>query len=50
MHLHCMTGCDTNSGFYGKSKMSMYGQMAKSPVARRQVSGAEKALALRRWW
>ena len=34
----CMTGCDANSGFYGKGKTSVYDQVAKSPVARRQLS------------
>ena len=34
----CMTSCDANSGFYGKGKTSVYDQVAKSPVARRQLS------------
>ena len=33
-----MTGCDANSGFYCKGKKSVYDQVAKSPVARRQLS------------
>ena len=33
-----MTGCDANSGFYGKGKKSVYDQVAKSPVARRLLS------------
>ena len=33
-----MTGCDANSGFYGKGNTSMYDQVAKSPVAQRQLS------------
>jgi hypothetical protein len=24
VQLHCMTGCDANSGFYGKGKKSVY--------------------------
>ena len=46
MHLHCMTGCDTNSGFYGKGKMSVYGQVAKSLVARRQLARCGDTRAL----
>ena len=34
----CMTGCDANSGFYGKGKKSVYDQVAKSHVARRPLS------------
>ena len=37
VQLHCMTGCDANSGFYGKGKKSVYDKVAKSPVARRQL-------------
>jgi len=33
-----MTGCDANSGFYGNGKKSVYDQVAKSHVARRQLS------------
>ncbi|KAG1680240.1 hypothetical protein GQR58_012475 [Nymphon striatum] len=36
--LHCMTGCDANSSFYGKGKKSVNDQMMKSPVAQRQLS------------
>ena len=32
-----MTGCDANSGFYGKGKKAVYDQVAKSPAARRQL-------------
>jgi len=32
-----MTGCDSNSSFYGKGKKSVYDQVAKSPVAQRQL-------------
>ena len=35
VQLHCMTGCDVNSGFYGKGKKLVYDQVAKNPVARR---------------
>ena len=33
-----MTGCDANSSFYGKGKKSVCDRVAKSPVARRQLS------------
>lgn len=46
VQLHCMTGCDANSGFYGKGKMSVYDQVAKSPVARRQLSRCGDSLDL----
>ena len=32
VQLHCMTGCDANSSFYGKGKKSVYDRVAKSPV------------------
>ena len=35
VQLHCMTGCDANSSFYGKGKTSVYGQVMKSTVAQR---------------
>ena len=35
VQMHCMTGCDANSGFYSKGKKSVYDQVAKSPVAQR---------------
>jgi hypothetical protein len=38
VQLHCMTGCDANSGFYGKGKKSLYDKVAKSPMAQRQLS------------
>ena len=34
VQLHCITGCDANSGFYGKGKSSVYDKVAKSSVAR----------------
>ena len=33
VELHCFTGCDANSGFYGNGKSSVYDKVAKSPVA-----------------
>ena len=35
---HCFTGCDANSGFYGKGKSSLYAKVAKSSVAQQQLS------------
>ena len=32
-----MTGCDANPGLYGKRKKSEYDEVAKSPMARRQL-------------
>ena len=32
--LHCQTGCDANSGFYGKGKLSVYDKVARSAEAR----------------
>ena len=46
VQLHCMTGCDPNSGFYGKGKKSLYDQVATSPVARRQLSRCGDCLDL----
>ena len=36
--LHCLTGCDANSGLYGKGKLSVYDKVAKSAEAREQLS------------
>ena len=33
VQLHYITGCDANSGFYGKGKSSLYDKVAKSPIA-----------------
>ena len=44
VQLHCMTGCDANSGFYGKDKKSVYDQVANSSVARRLLSQCEDSL------
>ena len=41
-----MTRCDANSGFYGKGKKSVCDQVAKSPVARRQLSRCGESLDL----
>ena len=38
VQLHCFTGCDANSGFFGKGKSSLYDKVAKSSVARQQLS------------
>src|SRR4029434_809389 len=46
VQLHCMTGCDANSGFYGKVKKSVFDQVAKSPVARQQLSQCGDSLDL----
>ena len=35
--LHCMTGCDANSSFYGKGKKSVYDLVMKSSVAQQQL-------------
>ena len=31
IQLHCMTGCDANSGFYGKGKLTVFEQVEKKP-------------------
>ena len=46
VQLHCMTGCDANSGFCGKGKKLVYDQVAKNPVARRQLSWCGESLDL----
>ena len=46
VQLHCFTGCDANSGIYGKGKSSVYDKVAKSPVARRQLSHCGDTLDL----
>ena len=38
IQLHCFTGCDANSGFYGKGKLSVYEKVAKSAAAQQQLS------------
>jgi hypothetical protein len=38
VQLHSMTGCDANSGFYGKGKKSVFEQVAKSQTARQLLS------------
>ena len=44
----CVTGCDANSGFYGKGKKVAYDQVAKIPVgvARRQLLRCGESLDL----
>ena len=42
VQLHCMTGCDANSGFYGKGKKWVYGPGDEEPC------GTTAALAVRR--
>ena len=46
VQLHFMTGCDANSGFYGKGKKLVNDQVAKNPVARRQLSWCGESLDL----
>ena len=41
-----MTDCDTNSGFYSRGKKSVFDPVAKSPVARRQLSRCGGSLKL----
>ncbi|CAM1325743.1 Uncharacterised protein at_DN0258 [Pycnogonum litorale] len=41
-----MTGCDANSGFYGKGKMSLYAKVAKSPIARQQLGRCGDSLIM----
>ena len=38
VQLHCFTGCDANSGFYGKGKPSVYDKVAKSTLAQHQLA------------
>ena len=46
VQLHCMIGCDANSGLYGKGKKLVYDQVAKNLVARRQLSCCGESLDL----
>jgi len=46
VQLHCMAGCDANSGFYGKGKKLVFDQVAKNHVARRQLSWCGESLDL----
>ena len=41
-----MTGFDANSGYYGKGKKLVNDQVAKNPVARRQLSWCGESLDL----
>ena len=38
VQLHCFTGCDANSSFYGKGKSAVFDKVAKSPMAHRPLS------------
>ncbi|CAJ1050849.1 hypothetical protein KUCAC02_009112 [Xyrichtys novacula] len=46
VQLHCFTGCDANSGFYGKGKSSVFEMVAKSSLARQQLSRCGDSLDL----
>ena len=46
MQLHCFSGCDANSGFYGKGKSSACDKVAKSSVERQQLSRCGDSLDL----
>ena len=46
VQLHCFTGCDANSGFYGKGKTSLYDKVAKSSSAWQQLSRCGGSLYL----
>ena len=46
VQLHCITGCDANSGFFGKGKSSLYSKVAKSALARQQLSRFGESLEL----
>ena len=46
VQLHCFTGCDANSDFYGKGKSSVYDKVVKSSVARQQLSQCGDSLDL----
>ena len=46
VQLHCFTGCDANSGFYGNSMSSVYDKVAKSPVAQQELSQCRDSLDL----
>ena len=46
VQLHCITGCDANSGLYGKAKSSLYDKVAKSPIAQQQLSQCGECLDL----
>ena len=42
--LHCLTGCDANSGFFGKGKLSVYDKVARSAEARELLSKSGNSL------
>ena len=47
VQLHCITGCDANSSFYGKGKSSVYDKVMKSPVAQQQLLQCGDSLDLK---
>ena len=47
VQLLCMTGCDANSGFYGKGKMSIYDRVVKSSDARQLLLHCGDSLDLK---
>ena len=42
--LHCLTGCDANSGFFGKGKLSVYDKVVRSAEARELLSKCGNSL------
>ena len=36
--LHCLTGCNANSRFYGKGKLSVYDKVSRSAEAQERLS------------
>ena len=47
VQLHSMTGCDANSGFYGKGKMTVYDRVVKSSEARQLLLHCGDSLDLK---
>ncbi|KAK7068464.1 hypothetical protein SK128_003533 [Halocaridina rubra] len=46
VQLHCMTGCNANSSYYGKGKILVYDQVMNSPMVQRQLSRCGDSLDL----
>ena len=46
VQLHCFTGYDANSGFYGNGKSLVYDKVAKSSVVQQQLSQCRDSLDL----
>lgn len=44
--MHCMTGCDANSGFFGKGKKKTFENIEKSQIAQKQISQCGESLIL----